>query len=245
MKQINPGQIEKLNAQFENSSSPEIIEFLVRNHGTRLLLTSTFAHESQALTHMLLQFTNAPKIVFLDTGRMFQETFEAMSETQKALGVSIEYVFPEKAAVETMVREKGPNLFYENVENRKLCCEIRKVQPMKAILKNYDVWLSGLRREQTETRKNLKTFEYDESNNIIKAYPILNWSDDELVTYVKKHNLPYNKLHDVGYPSIGCAPCTRPVRPGEAMRSGRWWWESEEQKECGLHWKDGRLIRPK
>ena len=139
--------------------------------------------------------------------------------------------------VEKMVTENGVNLMYNSVQERKLCCEIRKVHPLRRMLKDLDAWITGLRREQTFTRSNAKKVEIDESNNnIIKINPIVDWTNDMVWDYIKKNNIPYNKLHDKGYPSIGCAPCTRAVAAGEDLRAGRWWWENDFHKECGLHW---------
>jgi len=139
--------------------------------------------------------------------------------------------------VENMVNEKGINLFYESIENRKLCCGIRKVEPLKRAFRELDVWICGLRKDQSVTRFFTKTVEWDESNGLIKINPILSWTEKQVWAYIKEHDVPYNELHDKGFPSIGCQPCTRAIKPGEDVRAGRWWWETPEQKECGLHGK--------
>ena len=142
-----------------------------------------------------------------------------------------------------MVAEKGLDLFYESVENRKLCCHIRKVEPLKRALQGLKVWICGLRREQSVTRADLNVIEWDEANGLYKINPLIDWTEKQVWDYVHAEKIPYNKLHDQGYPSIGCAPCTRAVKPGEDVRAGRWWWESPDKKECGLHFKDGKVVR--
>ncbi|MCS7184429.1 MAG: phosphoadenylyl-sulfate reductase, partial [bacterium] len=164
--------------------------------------------------------------------------YDIMDEIRKKYNLEIEVMFPEREAVEKMVKEKGFNLFYHSIENRKLCCYIRKVEPLKRILKTLDAWITGLRKEQAVTRQDIKKVEVDLSyGKHIKINPLADWKKSEVWDYIKKNNLPYNKLYDIGYAQIGCAPCTRAIKPGEDDRAGRWWWEKPEQKECGLHEK--------
>ena len=137
----------------------------------------------------------------------------------------------------------GPNLFYEGIEKRKLCCEVRKLRPLRKILSTLDAWICGLRREQSVTRTRVEKIEWDENFSMVKLNPLADWTEEHVWNYIRGNNVPYNKLHDNGYPSIGCAPCTRAVKPGEAARAGRWWWEEPEKKECGLHVADGKLKR--
>jgi len=159
-----------------------------------------------------------------------------MDIVRKKYNITIEVLFPDTTEVENMVKEKGVNLFYESVENRKLCCEIRKVHPINKILSTLDAWITGIRRDQTEVRKDVNIFQIDYNHHgILKINPIIDWTWDQIQDYIKKNNLPYNKLLDKGYPSIGCEPCTRAIKPGEELRAGRWWWEQGEHKECGLH----------
>jgi len=164
------------------------------------------------------------------------ETYDIMDIVRKKYNITIEVLFPDTKEVEDMVREKGMNLFYESVENRKLCCEIRKVHPINRMLSTLDGWITGLRRDQTEVRKDVNIFQIDNGHGgILKINPIIDWTWDQIQDYIKKNNLPYNSLLDKGYPSIGCEPCTRAIKPGEDLRAGRWWWEQGENKECGLH----------
>jgi phosphoadenosine phosphosulfate reductase len=166
---------------------------------------------------------------------MFPESYDLLEVTRQRYKVQIKVFFPQQKAVEDMVNRKGINLFYESVENRKLCCHIRKIEPLKRALENVDVWISGLRREQSVTREDLALVEWDNLNHKIKLNPLINWTSTDLWDYIRQNNIPYNPLHDQGYPSIGCQPCTRAVEPGEDIRAGRWWWEHPELKECGLH----------
>jgi phosphoadenosine phosphosulfate reductase len=165
-----------------------------------------------------------------------------MSRTMSQYKMKYEFLFPESADVEAMESQEGPDLFYESVEKRKKCCFVRKVKPLGRVLSTLDVWITGLRRQQAVTRNALDKIEWDEGNGLIKLNPLADWSEERVWAYIKKHQIPYNKLHDAGYPSIGCAPCTRAVKPGEDLRSGRWWWETPEQKECGLHLINGKLT---
>ena len=176
------------------------------------------------------------RVFTLDTGRLNQETYDCMDAIRERYGVKIEVFFPEAGAVEKLVRENGMNLFYDSVELRKSCCGVRKVEPLTRALKGLDAWMTGLRREQAVTRADVRKVELDRDHgDIVKINPLVDWSHDEVWDYIRKHNVPYNRLHQHGYPSIGCAPCTRAVKPGEELRAGRWWWENPNTKECGLH----------
>jgi thioredoxin-dependent adenylylsulfate APS reductase len=172
----------------------------------------------------------------LDTGRLNQETYDCMDAIRERYGIQIEVFFPDSNGVEEMVRENGLNLFYNSVELRKLCCGVRKVEPLNRALKGLDAWMTGLRREQAVTRADVRRIELDEDHgNIIKINPLVDWSYGDVWDYIRRKSVPYNRLHKQGYPSIGCAPCTRAVKPGEDLRAGRWWWENPNAKECGLH----------
>jgi phosphoadenosine phosphosulfate reductase len=176
------------------------------------------------------------RVFTLDTGRLNQETYELIDQVRGRYKVDVEVMFPDSAAVEKMVREKGINLFYHSIENRKLCCNLRKVEPLNRILKTLDGWITGLRRTQAVTRGDLKKVEIDLGHGgIVKLNPLADWTTQQTFDYLKANDVPKNRLHDLGYPSIGCEPCTRAVKPGEDERAGRWWWENPEQKECGLH----------
>ena len=143
--------------------------------------------------------------------------------------------FPDHQKIEAMVNSKGINLFYESVENRKLCCNLRKIEPLKRAFDGLKVWICGLRREQSVTRNTMQKVEWDEANGLIKLNPLIDWSETDVWNFIQSNKIPYNPLHDKGFPSIGCLPCTRAIIPGEDIRAGRWWWENPETKECGLH----------
>ena len=175
------------------------------------------------------------KIFTLDTGRLFPETYSVLANTINRYKKNITAYYPQTNSLEKLVNEKGPNSFYESVENRKECCFIRKVEPLRRALSGNEVWITGIRSEQSSDRNASTMAEFDESNNILKVHPILTWSFYDVKDYIHKYNIPYNPLHDRGYVSIGCAPCTRSVKAGEDFRSGRWWWEDNTKKECGLH----------
>jgi phosphoadenosine phosphosulfate reductase len=182
------------------------------------------------------------KIFTLDTGRLFQETYDVLDLTQKKYDVSIHAFFPQTAAVEKLITEKGPNSFYDSVENRKECCRIRKIEPLKRALQGAAVWITGVRAEQSENRNAMKLVEWDEPHQVIKYNPLVSWTEKDVVAFIEVNKVPVNTLHKKGYPSIGCAPCTRAIIPGEDLRAGRWWWESSS-KECGLH--EHRVVNSK
>jgi phosphoadenosine phosphosulfate reductase len=238
MNNISHDTINKLNQRFEDAGAIEILQFFLSEYKNKIAFSSSMGAEDQALTHIIANIDPTTKIFTLDTGRMFPETYELIENTNARYKINIEIMFPETSQVEQMVKEKGINLFYESIENRKLCCHIRKIVPLQRALKGLDMWISGLRREQSVTRNNLKIVEWDEKNGLLKLNPLINWTLEDVWNYINERNIPYNKLHDKGFPSIGCQPCTRAVGPGEDIRAGRWWWELPEQKECGLHVKD-------
>ena len=213
------------------------------NPGERIALASSLGAEDQVLTHMVLTLKPDARLFILDTGRFHPETYDLIAATMRKYSMHYEALFPEAPDVEEMESLHGPNLFYESIENRKKCCSVRKVKPLRRVLSSLNVWITGLRKEQAVTRSAIEKVEWDEANGLIKLNPLAEWSEKDVWEYISKHNIPYNKLHDQGYPSIGCAPCTRAVLPGEDIRAGRWWWERPEQKECGLHLMDGRLVR--
>lgn len=229
--------IEELNKKFDKSKPEEVLEYFLLESKAKIALSSSLGAEDQVLTEMISNIDPETKIFTLDTGRLFPETYDLISETNKKYKIKIEVFFPDYKSVETMVKEKGINLFYESIENRKLCCHLRKIEPAKRAFKGLDVWISGLRKDQSLNRFNTKMVEWDEVNGLIKVNPLLNWTEKEVWAYIKENNVPYNALHEKGFPSIGCQPCTRAVKTGEDIRSGRWWWEEAEHNECGLHMK--------
>lgn len=200
----------------------------------KICFSTSLGQEDQVLTDYIFANNLNIDVFTLDTGRLFQETYDVLSSSQKKYGKSIQTYFPDQNEVEELVANQGINGFYDSVQNRKDCCSVRKINPLKRALESYDVWVTGLRSEQSENRSNFKVFEYDSQFRIIKFNPLMNWTRPEVLNYLKSSNTPQNSLHQQGYVSIGCAPCTRAVREGEHSRSGRWWWESSH-KECGLH----------
>ena len=228
-------QIDKLNTELEGKSCLEILDYFIINFTDKIGFATSFGVEDQVITQMLNAVKKKIKIFTLDTGRLFPETYELMDKTKMRYKLDIDIYFPNYTEVETMVNSKGINLFYESIENRKLCCGVRKIEPLKRALSTLDVWISGLRREQSPTRTDMKLVEWDENNGLIKINPLIEWSEKDCWDYVKENNIPYNTLHDKGFLSIGCQPCTRAIEEGEDVRAGRWWWEDPESKECGLH----------
>jgi phosphoadenosine phosphosulfate reductase len=213
----------------------EVVRLAWQRFGRKVALSSSFGSEDMVLADMLMRVDPQARIVTLDTGRLPQETYNVMDATRERYGATIEVFFPQAEAVQSMVAEHGLNLFYHAVDLRKLCCGVRKMEPLKRALAGLDAWITGLRREQSVTRTSVHKIEWDESNHLIKINPLADWTEDEVWKYIREHNVPYNALHDRGYRSIGCGPCTRAVQPGEDQRAGRWWWEHPETKECGLH----------
>jgi phosphoadenosine phosphosulfate reductase len=228
-------QVAEYNRLLANATPEEVLRFFLQEFGQQVAFATSLGAEDQVITRMIAEIDPAAYIFTLDTGRMFQETYDLFDLTQKKYKVTIHLFHPDAAAVESMVREKGINLFYESVENRKFCCNVRKIEPLRRALSGKKAWISGLRRSQSVTRKGIEVVSWDESYQLIKISPLANWSDDQVWNEIKKHHIPYNPLHDKGFPSIGCLPCTRAVEPGQDIRSGRWWWELPENKECGLH----------
>ncbi len=196
---------------------------------------SSFGAEDMVLLDLIASHARQIEVFTLDTGRLPEETYRLMSRTRKRYRVPIRVYCPETAALETYVERNGPDAFYQSIAQRRECCHIRKVEPLGRALEGKKSWVTGLRRDQSPTRENLDVKVWDDSNGLYKFNPLLEWSVDEIWTYIHENEVPYNSLHDAGYPSIGCAPCTRAVEPGADIRSGRWWWESADSKECGLH----------
>jgi phosphoadenosine phosphosulfate reductase len=201
----------------------------------QVAFSSSLGYEDQVITDLILKNDLPIRIFTLDTGRLFEETYKTLQRTNNRYETKLEIVFPKNESVEQLMTEKGPYSFYESVANRKECCYIRKVEPLNRALEGVKMWVTGIRAEQSANRTDMAQIEWDESHQLHKFHPLLNWSFEQVKEYVKQHNVPYNPLHDKGFVSIGCAPCTRAVREGEDFRAGRWWWEDESKKECGLH----------
>jgi phosphoadenosine phosphosulfate reductase len=224
------------NEQFKDSKIEEVLAFFLNEFKGKIAFASSLGAEDQVLTHLISKIDPSARIFTLDTGRLFPESYDLIARTNSRYKINIEVYFPEAQKVEQMVREKGINLFYESVENRKLCCHIRKIEPLRRALLGVEMWITGLRKEQSNSRNTMTLVEKDENNHgILKLNPLIDWTKDMVWNFIRENNIPYNKLHDKGFPSIGCQPCTRAVEPGEDFRAGRWWWEMEGKKECGLH----------
>ncbi|MDC0857574.1 phosphoadenylyl-sulfate reductase [Rickettsiales bacterium] len=219
------------------------IENIANEFKGKLIFSSSFSIEDQIITHIIVNLKLDITIFTLDTGRMFDETYEVWQETKNKYGINIIPYYPNQDALKEFVENKGINSFYDSKENRLECCGVRKIEPLKRALKSFDIWISGVRSAQSAFREDKEISEIDNGNDIVKFYPILELSDKEIWDFIKQENIPYNKLYDKGFTSIGCAPCTRvPTDPNDP-RSGRWWWEIEGRKECGLHLVDGKLVR--
>ena len=235
MMMYSQSDIEKWNNDFKDASPETVLSFFRDLFKEKIALSSSLSIEDQALTAMLVGIDKQSKIFTLDTGRLFPETYQLIDKTNQTYQINIEVYFPNNEHVEEMVRTDSINLFYDSIEKRKKCCRIRKIEPLQRAFSSLDAWICGLRREQSVTRKDLQLVEWDEANNLIKINPLINWTEEQVWEYIKKNHVPYNKLHDKGFPSIGCEPCTRAIESGEDVRAGRWWWEDPEHKECGLH----------
>lgn len=233
---FDQAQLNELNSMLSDKSAEEVLKWTLDNLHPHVALASSFGAEDVVLIDMLTKINPEARIFTLDTGRLNQETYDIMDNLRSKYKIKFEVMFPNQDDVEAMVREHGMNLFYRSQANRKLCCGIRKVNPLTKILSTLDGWITGIRGDQTQNRANANKFEIDNQfGGILKANPLIDWTWDQVWDYIKANKVPYNKLHDNGYPSIGCEPCTRAVKEGEDPRAGRWWWESESDKECGLH----------
>ena len=232
---LNPEKAKELNGQLTGKSAEEIVRWAADTFGSEIAFASSFGAEDVALIDIISRVAPELPMFTLDTGRLHDETYEVMENVRTRYQLPILSQFPDREAVEKLEREKGYFSFRESIENRKECCGIRKVVPLKRALSGLNAWMTGLRREQSVTRTEMQALEWDEGNGIAKVNPLIDWSEQQVWDYIKTNNVPYNALHDRGFPSIGCAPCTRAIKPGEDVRAGRWWWENPENKECGLH----------
>lgn len=213
-----------------------MLAWALAEYHPRIALASSFSREDIVLIALLVGIRPDARVFALDTGRLDEETFEAAEAVRSKLGVAVEWHFPDRAAVEEMESKKGLFSFRESLDNRRECCRIRKVEPLGRALRGLDAWITGQRRGQGVTRNSLSVMEVDFAHGeILKLNPLADWTEEQVRTFIRERGLPYNRLNDRGYPSIGCAPCTRAVAPGEDPRAGRWWWENPEHKECGLH----------
>ena len=244
----------------EGKTAQEVLKWALDTYGKKIALSCSFSPEDVVIVDLLAKLTKPtpnefggaqpskarlvkPQVFTLDTGRLNPETYDVMDAVRNKYNVKIKVMFPKTPKVEKMVRTKGLNLFYDSIENRKMCCHIRKIEPLNRALKGMAGWITGLRRQQSVTRTDMKKVEWDSARNMVKVNPLMDWTNQQVWDYIKQNNVPYNKLFDLGYASIGCAPCTRAIKPGEDERAGRWWWENPETKECGLHADPAKLAK--
>jgi len=230
-------KLKELKKRLSGKSVEECLSELATLFPEQIIFTTSFGIEDQVLTQKIFSNNFDIKVITLDTGRLFPETYEVFSQTILKYRKSIHTYFPDYLSVEKLVTEKGPFSFFDSVENRKECCRIRKVVPLTRALAGMKIWISGIRAEQSDNRSQMDWLEYDEDKKLFKFYPLFSWTFLDVKKYVKENNIPYNSLHDKGFVSIGCEPCTRAIEPGEDFRAGRWWWENDGSKECGGHIK--------
>ncbi len=237
-RKFSKGEINKSAEHFEGQEPRKVLEWALHRFHPRIALACSFSAEDVVLIDMIQRINPGAKIFTLDTGRLHEETYNLIDEIRQRYGVKVEVYYPDTSSVEEMVREHGMNLFYTSVRLRELCCRIRKVNPLERALQGLDAWITGLRREQSVTRAEVEKIEVDEDyGGIMKVNPLADWGHDQIWAYIKENKVAYNKLYDRSYASIGCEPCTRPIKPGENLRAGRWWWERGTRKECGIHCK--------
>lgn len=225
----------QLNERFAGKKAEDVLAWFLKEYKGHIALASSLGLEDQVLTAMISEIDREARIFTLDTGRLFPETYSLIERTNLTYGIKIQLFFPDYKEVEKMVSTDGVNLFYNSIEKRRLCCHVRKLEPLKRAFAGLNVWICGLRHEQSVTRTDNLMVEWDENNQILKLNPLIAWTEQQVWEYIRKNGVPYNKLHDQGFPSIGCQPCTRAIKPGEDIRAGRWWWEDPLHKECGLH----------
>lgn len=232
---MDNSQLPVLTKKLELLNEVDALASLAKIFPAKAVFSTSFGWEDQVITDMILSHQLPIPIFTLDTGRMFKETYYTWNQTLENYHTKIKAYYPQHEPLEKYIDFNGPNAFYESVELRKECCFIRKVEPLGRALKGNHVWITGMRAEQSSARHDLPQLEWDETHHIFKYHPLLHWTLEQVKEYIKIHHVPYNPLHDQGFVSIGCQPCTRAVRPGEDFRAGRWWWEDNSKKECGLH----------
>lgn len=226
----------ELAVEFDTESPQTVIEWVLGRWHPRVAICTSFQAEGMVLLDMAWRINPQVRVFTVDTGRLPQETYDIIEAVRDRYKIDVEVHFPDARHIEGMVRRYGPNLFYKSVEARLLCCKLRKVEPLRGVLDDLDAWITGLRREQWASRANIRKIEIDHDHGgLAKISPMADWTHDEVWEYIRSHNVPYHQLYDQGYTSIGCTPCTRLTKPGEDLRAGRWWWEKNAPKECGIH----------
>lgn len=228
-------EIKEIQIALKNLDLVEKLKYVADKFDGKTVFTTSFGVEDQVVTDLIFANDINIEIVTLDTGRLFEDTYKLFHLTNEKYNKNIKVYFPQTEAVEKLLSEKGPLSFYESIENRKECCNIRKVEPLLRALNGNQCWVTGIRADQSSGRTQMEMIEYDEGYGLFKMNPIFDWTLEQVMDYLKEKNIPYNQLHHKGFVSIGCAPCTRAVKPGEDFRAGRWWWENNSGKECGLH----------
>ena len=218
----------------DTHSTEELLRFVADLFPGSVRFSSSLGQEDQVLTDMIARGNIGIQLFTLDTGRLFYETYELLDKTTARYRISVDVIYPDAEEVEALVRLRGINGFFESIDNRKACCTVRKVHPLERALRGAKVWITGIRADQSANRQDMQLVEWDPIRQLYKLNPLLHWTLPDVEAYIQRHNVPYNTLHDKGFVSIGCAPCTRAIEPGEDPRAGRWWWETS-QKECGLH----------
>ncbi|TYP94390.1 phosphoadenosine phosphosulfate reductase [Sphingobacterium allocomposti] len=227
--------IAQIKQDIQHLDAIDIIRYVQLKFGRDAVFSTSFGIEDQVITHFIAESGSEASIFTLETGRLFPETYYVWNRTLEKYKLVIKAYYPDTHAVEEMVSRKGPSSFYNSVDDRKECCYIRKIEPLKRAIKGFKVWITGIRAEQSPNREGMDMVEWDEANGIIKVHPLYHWTLADVEDFLKSRGVPYNPLHDKGFPSIGCQPCTRAIHPGEDFRAGRWWWEDKSKKECGLH----------
>ena len=236
--EILPEDIQKWRDEIEGLRPEDILSWAARHFTDKIVFSSSLGLEDQLLCHIIANENLNIPIFTLDTGRLFSETYDLLAQTEERYGIRFQLFFPDSSQVEEMVRQHGINLFRKSVALRKECCRIRKVEPLKRALAGKQAWITGLRREQSVTREAIPKIEWDAAYGLVKISPLNDWTEQQVITAIEQQQIPHNPLHQKGFPTIGCSCCTRAVAPGEDIRSGRWWWEKAEHKECGLHWDE-------
>lgn len=235
LSKMDENEVLILRNKIEHLTVDAALKEVIAWYPLQVCFASSLSAEDQAILHMIATQNLPIRVITLDTGRLFEETYDLLEKSRLRYKINIEVISPDYKEVEKLVNEKGINLFYYSVENRRMCCGVRKVEPLKRALDGMKIWITGLRRQQSQTREHAQLLEWDELNGLLKFNPLITWTDEQLWNFIHSHQIPYNPLHDKGYPSIGCEPCTRAIQPGEDVRAGRWWWESQEGRECGIH----------
>lgn len=227
--------IEHIKKALKGADAATIIAYIQSEFGGKSVFSTSFGIEDQVITHLLAQEKGEIEIFTLDTGRLFPESYYVWNRTLELYKLPIRAYYPQREALEDLLSSKGPSSFYHSVDDRKACCHVRKIEPLQRAIQGYQVWITGIRAEQSPNRDQMDFVEWDEVNQIIKIHPLFDWSLSDVEQHLRANFVPYNPLHDKGFVSIGCQPCTRAVQAGEDFRAGRWWWEDKSKKECGLH----------